>query len=191
VVTAPDPTAAGVAAAASPVPTTSVAIAPAATARQPLIETLPTTTTAASRSHPPKASTPPGCTLRTVPATSKPDHAGLVLASALTIQRVVARPQPSCGYTQNPHPGSMFYRTSVLPWIMDDLQPIGPTRHYVIVFHDGRRIDVDAEAMWPAASSLEFWATVEVIGPRQVCVRRIAASEVKRVEREDGAVWSA
>jgi hypothetical protein len=28
--------------------------------------------------------------------------------------------------------------------IMDDLQPIGPTRHYVIVCHDGRTIDVDA-----------------------------------------------
>jgi hypothetical protein len=72
---------------------------------------------------------------------------------------------------------------------MDDMQPIGPSRHYVIACHDGRRIDVDAESMWPSGSSLEFWATVEVIGPRQVCVRRIAASEVRRVEREDGAVW--
>jgi hypothetical protein len=26
---------------------------------------------------------------------------------------------------------------------MDDMQPIGPTRHYVIVCHDGGRIDVD------------------------------------------------
>jgi hypothetical protein len=48
---------------------------------------------------------------------------------------------------------------------MDDLQPIGPTRHYVIVCRDGGRIDVDAESMWPAGSCLEFWATVEVIGP--------------------------
>jgi hypothetical protein len=32
---------------------------------------------------------------------------------------------------------------------MDDLELIGPTRHYVIVCHDGRRISVDAEAMWP------------------------------------------
>jgi hypothetical protein len=29
-----------------------------------------------------------------------------------------------------------------------DLQPIGPTRHYVIICHDGSRIDVDAESMW-------------------------------------------
>jgi hypothetical protein len=43
---------------------------------------------------------------------------------------------------------------------------------------------------WPAGSSLQFWATLEVIGPRQVCVRRIAASEVLQVEREDGAIWS-
>jgi hypothetical protein len=50
---------------------------------------------------------------------------------------------------------------------MDDMQPSGPTRHYVIVCHDGGRIEVDAESMWPAGSSLEFWATVEVIGPRQ------------------------
>ena len=48
---------------------------------------------------------------------------------------------------------------------MDDMQPIGPTRHHVIVCHDGSRIDVDAESMWPAGSNLEFWATVEVIGP--------------------------
>jgi hypothetical protein len=71
-----------------------------------------------------------------------------------------------------------------------DVQPIGPTRHYVIACHDGRRIDVDAESMWPRGASLEFRATVEVIGPRHICVRRIAASEVRQVEREDGAVWS-
>jgi hypothetical protein len=52
VLTAPDPTAAGVAAAPSPVPTTSVATAPVTTARQPLIEILPTTATAPSRSRP-------------------------------------------------------------------------------------------------------------------------------------------
>jgi hypothetical protein len=44
------------------------------------------------------------------------------------------------------------------------MQPIGSSRHYVIVCHDGRRIDVGAESMWPSGSSLEFWATVEVIG---------------------------
>jgi hypothetical protein len=37
---------------------------------------------------------------------------------------------------------------------------------------------------------LEFWATLDVIGARRVCVRRIAASEVRQVEREDGAIWS-
>jgi hypothetical protein len=50
---------------------------------------------------------------------------------------------------------------------MDDL-PIGPTRHYVIVCHDGHRIDADAGSVWPAGSCLEFWATLDVIGPREV-----------------------
>src|SRR4029450_4212728 len=89
----------------------------------------------------------------------------------------------------SPPPGSIFYRTSFLPWIMDDL-PIGPTRHYVIVCHDGGRIDVDAESMWPAGAGLEFWANLEGIGPGQVCVRRIEAGEVRQVEREDGVIWS-
>jgi hypothetical protein len=70
------------------------------------------------------------------------------------------------------------------------LQPIGPTRHYMIVCDDGRRIDIDAEAMWPTGSRQEFWGTLDVIGPRQVCVRRIAASDVRQVEREDGAIWA-
>jgi len=43
----------------------------------------------------------------------------------------------------------------------------------------------------PDFTSQEFWATLDVIGPRQVCVRRIAVSEVRQVEREDGAIWSA
>jgi hypothetical protein len=72
---------------------------------------------------------------------------------------------------------------------MDDMTPIGPTRHYVIVCHDGSRVDVAAESMWPSESSLAFWATLDVIGPRQVCVRRIASSEVRQVERDDGAIW--
>ena len=71
-----------------------------------------------------------------------------------------------------------------------DLQLIGPTRHYVIVCHDRRRIDVDAESMWLSGSCLEFWTTVEVIGPRHICVRRIASSEVRQVEREDCAIWT-
>jgi hypothetical protein len=67
---------------------------------------------------------------------------------------------------------------------------VARTAETTIVCHDGGGIDVDAESMWPVGSSLEFWATLEAIGPRQVCVRRIAASEVRQVEREDGAVWS-
>jgi hypothetical protein len=63
---------------------------------------------------------------------------------------------------------------------MDDPESIGPTRHYVIVCYDGCRIEVDAEAMWLAGSCLEFGATLDVIGPRLVCVRRIAASEVRQ-----------
>jgi hypothetical protein len=85
---------------------------------------------------------------------------------------------------------SRHHRTCVLPWTMGDMTPIGPTRHYVIVCHDGRRIDVDAELMRPSGPCLEFWATLDVIGPRQVCVQRVTASEVLQVEREDGAVWS-
>jgi hypothetical protein len=30
---------------------------------------------------------------------------------------------------------------------------------------------------------------MDVIGPRQVCELRMAASEVRQLEREDGAVW--
>jgi hypothetical protein len=48
---------------------------------------------------------------------------------------------------------------------MDDMTPIGPTRHYVIVCHDGSSVEVDAESMWPTGSCLEFWATLDVIGP--------------------------
>jgi hypothetical protein len=73
---------------------------------------------------------------------------------------------------------------------MDDMTPIGPTRRYVIVCHDGSSVEVDAESMRPVGSCLEFCATLDVIGPRQVCVRRIAASEVRQVEREDGAIWT-
>jgi hypothetical protein len=73
---------------------------------------------------------------------------------------------------------------------MDDMTPLGPTRHYVIVCHDGRRIDVDADSM------LAHRVVPGVLGhpgchrTRQVCVRRIAASEVRQVEREDGPIWS-
>ena len=59
-----------------------------------------------------------------------------------------------------------------------------------IACHDGGRVEVHAESMWPVGSCLEFWATLDVIGPRQVCVRRIASSEVRHVVREGGAIWS-
>lgn len=49
---------------------------------------------------------------------------------------------------------------------------------------------MDVESMWPGRSSFEFWVTLDVIAPRQVCVQRIAGSEVRQVEREGGAVWS-
>ena len=45
--------------------------------------------------------------------------------------------------------------------------PIGPTRHYVIVCTDGRRIHVDAESMWQTGACLEFWVTLDVIGLRK------------------------
>jgi hypothetical protein len=35
---------------------------------------------------------------------------------------------------------------------MDNDLPIGPTRYYVIVCRDGRKVEVDAESMWPAGS---------------------------------------
>jgi hypothetical protein len=71
------------------------------------------------------------------------------------------------------------------------MQPIGPTRHYVIVCHDRNRIELDAESMWPTGSCLEFWATLDVIGPRQVCVRRIASSEIRQIERRGRRSWRA
>ena len=66
------------------------------------------------------------------------------------VARVRARRHPLIYAAIRP---SVSTGTSVLPWIMD-LQPIGPTRHYVIACHDGGRIDVAAESMWSAGSSL-------------------------------------
>ncbi|MEP6526769.1 MAG: hypothetical protein ABJA86_06355 [Nocardioidaceae bacterium] len=57
---------------------------------------------------------------------------------------------------------------------MDDMQPIGPTRRYVIVCHDVRRIQVDAEAMWPGRVVPRVLGNRGCHRSRQVCVRRIA-----------------
>jgi hypothetical protein len=84
-----------------------------------------------------------------------------------------ARPAPFAG-GDHPHPLSVA-RTSARP------RSSATT---------GGRIDVDAESMWPAGSCLEFWAAVRFIGSQQVCVQRIAASEVRQVERDDGAIWA-
>ncbi|MGI8613172.1 MAG: hypothetical protein ACR2KL_04395, partial [Nocardioidaceae bacterium] len=70
---------------------------------------------------------------------------------------------------------------------MLDLKPLLPTHRYRIELIDGARIDVDAEGMWPTATTLEWWITVSVIGlPRLVCAQRCRTSEVVNVERDDG-----
>ncbi|MBA2456332.1 MAG: hypothetical protein H0V48_07330 [Nocardioidaceae bacterium] len=66
------------------------------------------------------------------------------------------------------------------------------TRRYTITYRSGRRVDVDAEGMWPTATCLEFVVTVAVVGiPRPVVARRVMLGEVASVERADGVVWSA
>ena len=65
-----------------------------------------------------------------------------------------------------------------------------PTRRYTIHYRDGRASQVEAEAMWPTSTCLEFTVTVAVIGlPRMVVCTRVWLTDVERVEREDGAVW--
>ncbi len=57
-------------------------------------------------------------------------------------------------------------------------------------YRDGRTVDVDAEAMWPTPTYVEFMVTVAVVGiPRHVVTRRVMLAELASVEREDGAVW--
>jgi len=48
---------------------------------------------------------------------------------------------------------------------------------------------VDAEAMWPTSTCLEFTVTVAVIGSREWSSPNGWLGEVEQVEREDGAVW--
>ncbi len=64
------------------------------------------------------------------------------------------------------------------------------TRRYTITYRDGRRVEVDAEGMWPVFGALEFVVTVAVVGmPQQVVAQRVPVGAVASVEREDGAVW--
>ena len=65
-----------------------------------------------------------------------------------------------------------------------------PTRRYTITYRSGRRVDVDAEGMWPTPTCVEFMVTVAVVGiPRHVVAQRVMLAELASVEREDGAVW--
>jgi len=65
-----------------------------------------------------------------------------------------------------------------------------PTRRYTITYVDGRRVDVDAEGMWPTPTCVEFLVTVAVVGiPRHVVAQRVMLVELASVERADGAVW--
>ncbi len=53
------------------------------------------------------------------------------------------------------------------------------TRRYTVIYVDGRRVDVDAEGMWPVSNALEFVVTVSVIGiPRQGLARRALLGRV-------------
>ena len=74
--------------------------------------------------------------------------------------------------------------------MLDGETILRPTRRYTIHYRDGRQADVEAEAVWPTSTCLEFTVTVAVIGlPRQVVAKRVWLSEIDSVEREDGAAW--
>ncbi|CAN5537573.1 hypothetical protein BH18ACT8_BH18ACT8_16330 [soil metagenome] len=64
-------------------------------------------------------------------------------------------------------------------------------RRYTVTYRDGRRVQVDAEGMWPTTPTcVEFLVTVAVVGiPRHVVAQRVMLVELASVEREDGAVW--
>jgi hypothetical protein len=50
-------------------------------------------------------------------------------------------------------------------------EPLLPTRGYRVLCHDATLIDLEAEAMWPIGTQLEFTITTLVISlPRQVVV---------------------
>ena len=45
-----------------------------------------------------------------------------------------------------------------------DPEPMLPTRGYRVLCHDATLIDLEAEAMWPMGTQLEFTVTTLVIG---------------------------
>ena len=56
--------------------------------------------------------------------------------------------------------------------------------------HDATLIDLEAEAMWPMGTQLEFTITTLFIGlPRLIAVQRCRLADVDLVLRQDGAVW--
>ena len=65
-----------------------------------------------------------------------------------------------------------------------------PMRGYRVLCHDATLIHLEAEAMLPIGTQLEFTITTLVIGfPRQVVVQRCRRADVDLVLRDDGAVW--
>jgi hypothetical protein len=64
-----------------------------------------------------------------------------------------------------------------------------PTRRYTVTYGSGRRVNLDAEGMWPTSTCVEFLVTVTVVGiPRHVVVQRVMLADLAAVERDDGAV---
>ena len=71
-----------------------------------------------------------------------------------------------------------------------DPEPLLPTRGYRVLRHDATLIDLDAEAMWPMGTQLEWTITTLVIGlARQVVVQQCRRTDVDLVLRDDEAVW--
>ena len=76
--------------------------------------------------------------------------------------------------------------------VLDQLEAMRPTRGYRIHLHNATVIDLQAEAMWPNGTQLNFTITTPVIGlPRAVVVQRCARAEVDLVVRDNLAIWPA
>lgn len=76
--------------------------------------------------------------------------------------------------------------------MLTELEPMRPTRGYRVLCHDATLIDLEAEAMWPTGTQLEWTITTLVIGlPRTVVVQRCSRADVDLVLRDDGAIWPA
>jgi len=74
--------------------------------------------------------------------------------------------------------------------MLTEVEPLLPTRGYRVLCHDATLIDLQAEAMWPTGTQLEWTITTLVIGlPRTVVVRRCRRADVDLVLIDDGAVW--